>query len=71
MSFLTAAIDFLYDPKIVKVFYEILGSKKILFGSDYGLISMERAVQNIRDSKLTTYELEDIFYKNASNLLSW
>ena len=67
----TAAINFLYEPKIVKVFYEILGSEKILFGSDYGLIPIERAAQNIRDSKLTSDELDDIFYKNASNLLSW
>ena len=67
----TAATDFLYEPRIVKVFCEILGSEKILFGSDYGLIKIDRAIQNIRNSKLNPVELENVLFKNALNLLSW
>jgi len=67
----TSAIDFLYEPRIVKVFCEILGSEKILFGSDYGLIKIDRAIKNVRNSNLNRHELENVLFKNASNLLSW
>lgn len=38
----TAASPFLYDPKIYSVAVEILGPNKIVFGSDYPLISPAR-----------------------------
>tara|TARA_B100001179_G_scaffold97023_2_gene68976 strand:- start:800 stop:1642 length:843 start_codon:yes stop_codon:yes gene_type:complete len=67
----TAAIDFLYDSSIVKIFKQILGDNKILFGSDYGLINLYRAVDNIKKSDLDTNNLNNIFYNNAKQLFSW
>ena len=67
----TAAIDFLYDSSIVKIFKQILGDNKILFGSDYGLINIYRAVDYIKKSDLDTNNLNDIFYNNAKQLFGW
>ena len=67
----TAAIDFLYDSSIVKIFKQILGDNKILFGSDYGLINIYRAVDYIKKSDLNRNNLNNIFYNNAKQLFSW
>ena len=67
----TAAIDFLYDSSIVKIYKQILGDNKILFGSDYGLINIYRAVNYIKKSNLDTNNLDNIFYNNAKQLFGW
>ena len=67
----TAAIDFLYDSSIVKIFKQILGGNKILFGSDYGLINIYRAVDYIKKSDLDSNDLNQIFYNNAKQLFGW
>ncbi len=67
----TAAIDFLYDSSIVKIFEQILGDKKILFGSDYGLININRAVDYIKKSDLDDNNLNNIFYNNSKELFGW
>ena len=67
----TAAIDFLYDSSIVKIFEQILGDKKILFGSDYGLININRAVDYIKKSNLDNNNLNNIFYNNSKELFGW
>ena len=67
----TAAIDFLYHSSIVKIFNQILGDNKILFGSDYGLINIYRAADYIKKSDLDTNNLHNIFYSNAKQLFGW
>ena len=67
----TAALDFLYDPKIVKIFHEIIGEDKILFGSDYGLIEIDRAINSILQLDIDSKAKENILCNNALRLLSW
>ena len=67
----TAALDFLYDPKIVKIFHEIIGEDKILFGSDYGLIEIDRAINSILQLDIDSKAKENILCNNALKLLSW
>ncbi len=67
----TAALDFLYDPKIVKIFHEIIGEDKILFGSDYGLIEIDRAINSILQLDIDSKAKENILSNNALKLLSW
>jgi len=67
----TAALQFLYDPKIVKIFHEIIGEDKILFGSDYGLIEIDRAINSILQLDIDSKAKENILSNNALSLLSW
>jgi len=67
----TAALQFLYDPKIVKIFHEIIGEDKILFGSDYGLIEIDRAINSILQLDIDSKAKENILCNNALRLLSW
>ena len=46
----TAATPFLYGPAIYRQVAELVGSERILFGSDYPLISQRRQRQAIEDS---------------------
>lgn len=46
----TAATPFLYDERIYRIAREIVGSGKILFGSDYPLLSPSRYLATIRAS---------------------
>jgi hypothetical protein len=46
----TAATPFLYDPSIYRKVAELVGAERILFGSDYPLISQRRQRQAIEDS---------------------
>ena len=70
-GFDTAAIDFLYDSSIVKIFEQILGDEKMLFGSDYGLININRAVDYIKKTDLNKNNLNNIFYNNSKELFGW
>lgn len=45
----TAATPFLYDPAIYRQVADLLGAERILFGSDYPLISQQRQRQAIED----------------------
>jgi predicted TIM-barrel fold metal-dependent hydrolase len=45
----TAATPFLYDPAIYRQVAELVGTERILFGSDYPLISQRRQRQAIED----------------------
>jgi predicted TIM-barrel fold metal-dependent hydrolase len=46
----TAATPFLYDPAIYRRVADLVGAERILFGSDYPLISQRRQRQAIEDS---------------------
>ena len=48
----TAASPYLYDKKIFQIAASIVGSDRILFGSDYPLLSQKRYIDQIRSAEL-------------------
>jgi predicted TIM-barrel fold metal-dependent hydrolase len=66
----TAASLFLYQPQVFRRVTDITGSNKILFGTDYPLISQSRIIAQIRNSELPEKDKKDILERNAQKLLS-
>ena len=66
----TAATTFLYKPQIFCQMTEILGSDKILFGSDYPLISPKRIIDQMESVNLSKVDKTKILGGNAKQLLS-
>lgn len=64
----TAATPYLYDENIYKIAGEIIGAEKILFGSDYPLISPARYIQAMR-RYFYDEELTHVLGANAQKLL--
>jgi predicted TIM-barrel fold metal-dependent hydrolase len=65
----TAASPYLYAPMIYKIAGEIVGAEKILFGSDYPLISPARYLQELGEADLPETTKGMITGSNASRLL--
>jgi predicted TIM-barrel fold metal-dependent hydrolase len=65
----TAATPFLYRDDIYRLAIEIIGSERIVFGSDYPLISPERAIREIREAGLESGTADKILGGNMSRLL--
>jgi predicted TIM-barrel fold metal-dependent hydrolase len=66
----TAASPYLYSEKIYGVVTEIVGIKKILFGSDFPLLSPRKYFQELEDSGLSKEDQRKILGVNLSNLLA-
>jgi predicted TIM-barrel fold metal-dependent hydrolase len=66
----TAATVFLYQPQIFQQVINIVGSDKILFGSDYPLVSQKRIIAQIESVDLTEEDRSKILGGNALKLLS-
>jgi predicted TIM-barrel fold metal-dependent hydrolase len=66
----TAASLFLYQPQIFARVSDIIGSNKILLGTDYPLIPQGRTIAQIRYSELPEKDKNDILEHNAQKLLS-
>ncbi len=54
----------LYRPAI-ECAYQLIGSKKILFGTDYPFADLSKSIQSIRDLDISDQEKTDIFENNA------
>lgn len=65
----TAASPFLYRDDIYQASVDIIGSKKILFGTDYPLIKFERYINSIEGNIDDETVKKDILYGNASGIL--
>ena len=65
----TAASPFLYDPKIYRYAKEIAGLEKILFGSDFPLITPARYFKELEKTGLSQDEIDSICGWNAARLL--
>lgn len=65
----TAASPFLYDVNIYKYAKEIVGLKKILFGSDFPLLQPERYFTELERSGLSKDDIESICGRNAATVL--
>ena len=66
----TAATPFLYKTQIFKQVAGITGSDRILFGSDYPLLSPKRIIDQIESTKLSQKDKTKILGGNAKKLLS-
>ena len=66
----TAATPFLYKPQIFCHVVEILGGDKILFGSDYPLLSPKRIIDQVESANLSKKNRAKILSSNARQLLS-
>jgi predicted TIM-barrel fold metal-dependent hydrolase len=65
----TAASPFLYSKKIYSLGCEIAGADRILFGSDFPLLSPGRYFQEIGESGVKTEDQRKILGQNLSRLL--
>lgn len=66
----TAATPFLYQPQIFRHVTDIVGSGKILFGSDYPLLSPKRIMDQLELAELGVEDRDRILGGNAHSLLS-
>ena len=66
----TAASPYLYSKSIFDIANQLIGPERILFGSDYPLISQSRIINQIKDSRLLAEEQQKIFSDNAIRLLA-
>ena len=62
----TAASPFIYSKKIYAIASQILGAEKILFGTDFPLISPQRYFKELEESGLTRQDREKILGLNFS-----
>jgi predicted TIM-barrel fold metal-dependent hydrolase len=65
----TAATVFLYKPEIFEQVSRIIGSDKVLFGTDYPLIHQNRVLTQIQSSQLPEKDKAKILGANAQKLL--
>jgi predicted TIM-barrel fold metal-dependent hydrolase len=66
----TAATPFLYDPQIFDIVANMVGSDRILFGSDCPLMSPRRVIDQLMSSQLDEESKRCILGDNAQTLLS-
>jgi predicted TIM-barrel fold metal-dependent hydrolase len=65
----TAATVFLYKPQIFEQVSHIIGSDRILFGTDYPLMHQNRVIAQIQSSQLPEEDKARILGANARKLL--
>jgi predicted TIM-barrel fold metal-dependent hydrolase len=65
----TAATVFLYKPEIFEQMSRIIGSDKILFGTDYPLMHQNRVIAQIQSAQLPEEDKARILGGNAQKLL--
>lgn len=65
----SAASPFLYMPKVFRVALELLGPEKILFATDYPLVSHERLLAQVEEADLPPDAKRAVLGGNAARLL--
>jgi predicted TIM-barrel fold metal-dependent hydrolase len=65
----TAASPFLYSPQIFDVACRIMGPDKILFGSDFPLLTLDRYVKDLERARVSAAVREAILGGNAARLI--
>jgi predicted TIM-barrel fold metal-dependent hydrolase len=65
----TAATVFLYKPEIFEQVSHIIGSDKILFGTDYPLMHQNRVIAQVQSAQLSEKDKARILGANAQRLL--
>jgi predicted TIM-barrel fold metal-dependent hydrolase len=65
----TAASPYLYDKEVYSISSQIVGPRKILFGSDYPLLTPSRYFQEMKEAGLSQADIKKICGENAASLL--
>jgi predicted TIM-barrel fold metal-dependent hydrolase len=66
----TAASPYLYDSKVYRLAIDLVGVEKILFGSDFPLLTPDRYFDEMKAAGLTKGEMEHICGLNAAKLFN-
>ncbi len=66
----TAASPFVYKPEIYGVAAQLAGYQRILFGSDYPLLSPKRYFNEVRQASLPDFQIEAILGQNAARIFA-
>ena len=66
----SAAAPYLYDPDVYKNVEQLLGSKHILFGSDYPVVSHRRSLDHLMKTGMDSDSFMDITHNNIMDILS-
>ena len=64
----TAATPYLYDPAIWRTACEIVGAKRILLGTDYPLLTLDRYLREIEAAGMNAADRQRILGANAAEL---
>lgn len=67
----SAAFPYLYHPNVFKVSSIAVGYEKILFASDFPIVSQNHALKKFLIVNLTDVEKKSILKSNADNIYSW
>jgi uncharacterized protein len=67
----TAASPFLYRPEVYDYAVKLIGPEKILYGSDYPLLALDRYVKEMDQTGLTDKQRSAILGGNSQRLLGW
>ena len=65
----TAATPYLYRNTIFPVVAQLVSADRILFASDYGLLSQQRVITHIREAGMDGEAIEKVLGENAQTLL--
>lgn len=65
----TSAEHLLYDPSIYRRAIDLVGAERILWGSDFPLVTQAKALARTRDADLRKEELTAVLGGNAAGLL--
>ena len=66
----TAASPYLYDPKVYRLAIDLIGVDKILFGSDYPLLTPDRYFDEMKIAGLSDAEMQQVCGLNAAKLFN-
>ena len=65
----TAASSLLYDSRVFSISSQLLGTEKILFGTDYPLINQKSLLVQVKNSSIKSNGKKNILGDNAAKLL--
>ena len=66
----SAAAPYLYEPDVYNNVEQLLGSKHLLFGSDYPVVSHKRSLEHLMKSEMDSDSFMDITHNNITSILS-
>ncbi|MDE2860340.1 MAG: amidohydrolase family protein [Chloroflexota bacterium] len=65
----SAASPFLYREEVFEAVVGLVGEDKVMFGTDYPLISQKRLLRQVVDASISDDAKEGILYRNAARML--
>lgn len=66
----TAATQYLYSPEVFRVVSQLAGVEHVVFGSDFPLISQQRALNDLRSAALSEEAQLEVLWASAHRMLA-